>query len=444
MEKQQAREMKKALNVLKAILTWACRERDKVYGEPAFCIRGNQLSYSSFAGTTAGVNLPGPRVPGEPVYVKASVLKAALTNMPGELTIDHVNTKINGITFTLADSVMLAERTLALDVNQTFGRVKTSVTIPLPGALEDVRTAEAEADIRYYLNGVCFDLESHAIVATNGHRMHVANSDTLPALAVNVLDTIRPKGLDPEVRQPCQFILTTWQLDLLKKIGAEKLSIGRFPEQEKGDASLPGWPALSKTTQCVLVRAKGEYGFLIGKTCDGVYPDWNRVAPTKKKLIETREFARDIPVQYEKWSESGESYLYPERKKEADKWRSQYPRSVVFPDDAVEALRRFIKASKAANPDSKVAEYGYGVELDLIKGVVRNPRVDGVPLELSIRVIDQLEYDPSRDDHIVGVNAAYMADALEYVGPEGWFIAKDRSFVAHKDSRSAVVMPMRT
>lgn len=439
MDKQQAREMKKAMNVLKAILTWATRERK----DAPICIRGNQLSYSSFEGTTAGVNMPGPRVNGDPVYVKASLLKTAMLANPDDLVLDHVNMKVNGLQFTRLESDELIKNGKPADVNQTFGRVKTTVTIPLPGALDDVRTAEASKDIRYYLNGICFDLESHAIVATNGHRMHVANSDTLPALPVNVLDTVRPKGSHPDVRQPCQFILMDWQLDLLKKIGAMQISIGRFPEQEKGDASIPGWTALQKSSPSVLVRAKGDFGFFIGKSCDGVFPDWNRVAPTAKKMIEMREFARDKPVQYEKWSASGEGYLYPERKKEADKWRAEYPRSVVFPDKAVEALRRFIKASKAVNPDSKASEYGYGVEVDLLNGTVRNPRVDGVPLELSIRVIDQFDYDPARDDHIVGINAAYLADALEYVGTEGWFIAKERSFVAHKDSRSAVVMPMR-
>lgn len=443
MEKQQAREVKKALNVLKAILTWACRERSKYQGEPAICIRGNQLSYSSLEGATAGVNMPGPRVPGEPVYVKASVLKAALTNMPGELVIDHVNNTINGIAFTLAESAVLSQRCLAADVNQTFGRVKTLVTIPLPKVLDEVRTAESSGDIRYYLNGTCFDLENHAVVATNGHRLHVANSATLPSLPVNVLDGIRPKGTNPDVKTPCRFILADWQLDLIKKIGAVQLSIGRFPEQSKGDAEIPGWTALEATTASVLVRAKGEYGFFIGKSCDGHFPDWLRVTPTTKAILAKREYARDMPVSFKKWSESGEDpALVSTRKEDADKWRKVYPRSVVFPADAVETLRRYVTAAKVVNGTSKAEEFVCGVEIDLENGVIRNPRVDGVPLELSIQVIDQLEYDPERHDHLAGVNAVYLADALEFVGHENWFIAANTSFVAHKDDRSAVVMPM--
>ena len=100
MDKQEAKKMKSALGVLKATLIWACRERSKSLGEPAICLRGNQLSYSSLEGTTVGVNLPGPRVDREPVYVRASLVKAALAAMPGEMHIDYANCTINGLSYT--------------------------------------------------------------------------------------------------------------------------------------------------------------------------------------------------------------------------------------------------------------------------------------------------------------------------------------------------------
>ena len=422
MDKQEAKKMKSALGVLKAILIWACRERSKSLGEPAICLRGNQLSYSSLEGTTAGVNLPGPRVDADPVYVRASLVKAALAAMPGEMHIDYANCTINGLSYTMHESKALSESCLAADVNQTFGRVKTLAVIPMPEVLNEVRVAESRGDIRYYLNGTCFDLERHAVVSTNGHRMHVANSDTLPELKPEVLVALRRQIDDHDVRS-CQFILAGWQLDLLKKMGATKLSVGRFPVQAKGDCSIPGWTALDAKTPCYLVRSKAEFGFFIGKSIDGYYPDWNRVAPSVNAIETNRRSAMGIQAK--------------------DLWRRFYLRKVSFPVDAVVTLRRYIKAAHAEHGPSLAAEFRSGVVIDLRDGIVRSPGVEGIPLNMPIRVLDQLEYDGARDDHLAGVNAEYLADALEYVGLENWYLAAGHAFVAHNDSRTAVVMPMR-
>lgn len=48
--------------------------------------------------------------------------------------------------------------------------------------LASVLVAVANGDIRYYLNGVCLDFANHALVGTNGHRLHRYNSSTLPSL----------------------------------------------------------------------------------------------------------------------------------------------------------------------------------------------------------------------------------------------------------------------
>jgi len=478
-DKQEAKKMKSALGVLKAVLTWACRERSKYLGEPPICLRGNQLSYSSLEGTTAGVNLPGLRVDGEPVYVRASLVKAALAAMPGEMHIDYANCTINGLSFSVQEGKELHERCPTVDVNQTFGRVKTLAVIPMPEVLNEVRVAESRGDIRYYLNGTCFDLERHAVVSTNGHRMHVANSDTLPDLKPEVLDALR-RQIDVHDVRACQFILAGWQLDLLNKMGATQLSVGRFPVQAKGDASIPCWQALDAKTPCYLVRSKAEFGFFIGKSIDGYYPDWNRVAPSVNAIEVKRNIALAMQAKLKAYFGSTEEpgsmgmrdqreelikgyphmIKYPatvtdELREQIDtanlntiaaneiEWRTSYPRLVEFPADSVAILRRYIKAATAVHATSKAKESGMGVVIDLRDGVVRSRGVEGIPLNMPIRVLDELEYDGDRADHLAGVNAEYLADALEYVGLENWYVAAGHAFVAHNDSRTAVVMPVR-
>ena len=353
MDKQHAKDMKRALDVLKYILLWARRDQPKHNGEAVITLRGNQLSYSSFEGTTAGVNMPGLRVDREPVYVKASLVKAAMLAVPGAMDIDYANCTINGLSFSMLESKKLSEKCLAVDVNQTFGRVKTLAVIPLPGVLDEVRSAEAFGDIRYYLNGTCFDLDAHAIVATNGHRMHVANSTSLPVLAPSVLDALRRKSDENDSRK-CQFILASWQLDLLKKIGATQVSVGRFPVHAKGDPVIPGWTPIEADSQSYLVRTKAEFGFFIGKSSDGVYPDWQRVVPSAKAIENKRINAGDAPVNH-------------------GDWRAFYPRSVEFPQDAAQTLRKFVKAENAARGYSKATESGCSVVIDLHEGVVKSP-----------------------------------------------------------------------
>lgn len=423
MDKQQVKDMKRALDVLKYVLLWARRDQPKHNGEAAICLRGNQLSYSSLQGTTAGVNMPGPRVDREPVYVRESLLKAAMLAKPGAMDIDYANCTINGLSFSMLDSKKVSEKCLAADVNQTFGRVKTLAVIPLPGVLNEVRSAEAFGDIRYYLNGTCFDLDAHAIVATNGHRLHVANSDTLPVLAPAVLDALRRKTDENDTRK-CQFILASWQLDLLKKMGATRVSVGRFPVHAKGDPEVPGWIPIKADSQSYLVRTKAEFGFFIGKSCDGLYPDWQRVVPTAEALLTKRINAAEAPESHRDW-------------------RAFYPRSVEFPENAAETLRKFVKAESAARGSSKASEFGCSVVIDLHEGMVKNPDASEVPLRMPIRVLDHFVYDMEKADHLAGVNATYLAEALEYVGLKNWFVSPYQAFIAHKDARAAAVMPKR-
>jgi hypothetical protein len=72
------------------------------------------------------------------------------------------------------------------------------ITVQLPhwDLINEVRMAEAVHDIRYYLNGTLFDLGNSAIVCTDGHRLHSANSTTLPAYTVEQLSVMTAQNQD--------------------------------------------------------------------------------------------------------------------------------------------------------------------------------------------------------------------------------------------------------
>lgn len=107
----------------------------------------------------------------------------------------------------------------------------------LPAKLEQVLPAMAVNDIRYYLNGLCFDHAEQAIIGCDGHRMHV-------------------------VRNAFHSSLTGQSIvpaDAFKVIGAKNIIHMDFTD-----------------THC---RIGYVGGYLITKLVDGKFPDWQRVLP---------------------------------------------------------------------------------------------------------------------------------------------------------------------
>lgn len=72
--------------------------------------------------------------------------------------------------------------------NDEFGWVPLPAKVAIKTfTINDERLAAcirgaAEFDVRYYLNGVLFDFHNRAMVAIDGHRLHVYNGDTLPKI----------------------------------------------------------------------------------------------------------------------------------------------------------------------------------------------------------------------------------------------------------------------
>lgn len=425
----ESADLKKALNVLKSVMSFASRDWPKYLGdgEAIFHFDGTRFTYSSLEGATIGVDLPVSIKLAEPVQLTVKMIKSALLASPGKFLVDHEACSINGVKFD--PEFRLDPLATPLDVNRQFGSVKTVLEVPLPAELSGVRMAEGFQDVRTYLNGSCFDLGQHAIIATDGHRMHVANSATLPHFDAPVLHQLFPNSSDGQ-----KVILANWQLHLLNAIGATKVSIGRFPAHPKDTPPLNGWRHPQEGSDELLVRAKGAFGFFIGKSIDGRFPDWRRVLHSlddlERKRVAVRKVSLRIAEQIKEGDQVSDSLLA---------WKADYPRSVLIGDSVCDSLRRFIRAEKASGQSTRPDPL---VILDLKAGQIRSLDDAAVPLKIDLSMQDQFEYSEDRPwDHVVGVQASYLADAIEFLGSAEWFVWKSGNLSARKESLSAVVMP---
>lgn len=107
----------------------------------------------------------------------------------------------------------------------------------LSDALGKVVPAMANQDIRYYINGVCFDFAAGAIVATNGEHLHLVKNAFAPVA--------KDQAIIPH--------------DTIKLIGAKSITAMSFSAEH--------------------CRLDHPGGYILGKLIDGKYPDWPRVVP---------------------------------------------------------------------------------------------------------------------------------------------------------------------
>ena len=113
--------------------------------------------------------------------------------------------------------------------------------------LQAVSLAMAKADIRYYLNGVLFELdnaEGYRLVATDGHRLHIVCKKKCTNM---VHEIIMPRDTVMHI--------------IKQKVQAFELEI------------IPG------ATRQIKIRTGG--GFITVPEVQGKYPDYKRVMPTK-------------------------------------------------------------------------------------------------------------------------------------------------------------------
>lgn len=114
-------------------------------------------------------------------------------------------------------------------------------------ALRAARTHAAEKDVRYYLQGVHFDLEAGRIVATDGHRAFICAGPVVPGAGT--------------------FIMSNTLVDSVLK------AVGKRPLYDTvavalGDIGAP---------RGITVSAAGAT--FNAKEVEGAFPDWRRIVP---------------------------------------------------------------------------------------------------------------------------------------------------------------------
>jgi DNA polymerase-3 subunit beta len=121
-------------------------------------------------------------------------------------------------------------------------------TAPL-SSIRAARTHAAKKDLRYYLNGVCFDLSKGKIAATDGHRLFVCNGPYITA-APSVI--ISNETLDAALKQ------FTGDYSRAKRNGDAPVRIS-----VDGDT----------------ITIETPIGFIAGKAVEAQYPDYMRIIP---------------------------------------------------------------------------------------------------------------------------------------------------------------------
>lgn len=443
--------MKRTLRVLKALTAFALR--DCYYGLAAFKFNGNTISYSSRHGATVGVYMPGDLGVAGVLYVPVLKVKLALQMEPDHFNFDPLGLTLNGVVLDQNESNHIAAD-LPLDFKVRFGGFASSVVVPVPTIRKEIGAAKGIGDIRAYLNGMCYDLDGHAVIATDGHRMHLANSDTLPAYDALTLQDLRRKFKNPHTdadRLPIRIVLATWMDNLLEVIDAKEFGVARFPELKPDEPTvLGGWGYPGTDSFSLVLNAQSDLGFLVGATFDGQFPDWPRVVPTLNSIAAVRANLVDGEKRVPQLEAEAKKTPYDtsihRRIQEAKDWRLGYPRRVKFAEPTVKALRAYAKArmAEAKGEKSKNPALALTVSLDFKRGMIQGDPLSAIKLNQPFEVLEDVEYlaeGEDRLDHLAGLNAIYLADAIDYVGADAnWFGAQNHAFVAHCAPRSAVVM----
>ena len=132
-----------------------------------------------------------------------------------------------------------------------------TLTVSL-ATLRAARTHSADKDVRYYLCGVYLDTKAGKVVATDGHRMLVANArgvklDAAPVIIPNDLLDAALKQFGGEYARG----KTLGAVDVAVTIGANA-------------------PSASGARSVTIATPTGQ---VQGLTIDGQFPDWRRVVP---------------------------------------------------------------------------------------------------------------------------------------------------------------------
>lgn len=129
-------------------------------------------------------------------------------------------------------------------------------------ALDRVLIAAGQQDIRYYLNGVLFDLTDGKLVGTDGHRMHVFNNRVPMAYKRKVKSGV---PVSPVV----EVVLNRHPLCWIVGSASPAVKVTIWNAQRKGNAADPV-PALLQA---------GDGFVWVRNAVKCTFPDWRRVLP---------------------------------------------------------------------------------------------------------------------------------------------------------------------
>lgn len=129
-------------------------------------------------------------------------------------------------------------------------------------ALDRTQVVAAREDIRYYLNGVLFDLTHGALVGTDGHRLNVYRNRVPQAF-----DRAVKEGMP--TKPPVHVICPNAPLDFIVN--------SKAPE-----ATVQIWDADKAQQGCLVINA-GDAFVWVRKPVEGKFPDWQRVVPAQSQ-----------------------------------------------------------------------------------------------------------------------------------------------------------------
>lgn len=256
-------------------------------------------------------------------------------------------------------------------------------------ALDRVLVAAGEHDIRYYLNGVLFDLTHGMLAGTDGHRLHCYRNRVPMAYKRKVKDGV-PVSAVVEVivgRDPLRWIVGSSSV-------AAKVTIWDAQRSEKTPNQGPAQILLQTDDAFVWVR----------KSIEGRFPDFARVIPA----IASR------PV-----------------------WMQIDPVKLA---DTVGAMGKLALLKSEGKYSSVLVDFG--------KGAVS---LDGERMPITVNLasdVGGIDLESLADDLWIGVNAPYLQDVADCVTPAAqWRVdhtdCHNQSILVTDGDFSGVVMPTR-
>lgn len=262
---------------LKSVFKMARGHAEKAYNAVVFDGKSAIAAYST--DWLAGVPCPQPELR-EPVVVPIEAIQRHLAKSRHLIVTPDGLTNGHGIVTPFGKTAKGPMYELLLDLlpKQPMG---DPVAFDLDlDALDRVQIAAGRKDIRYYLNGVLFDLTQGALVGTDGHRMHLYLNRVPQAFAREVVDGVPTRG-------DVVVICPNAPLDFIVKSKGETARVAMWnPERAPADGKpTPQGP--------ILITAEDAFVW-VRRPIEGQFPDYQRVLPD---VLQRPVWAELDPVQ---------------------------------------------------------------------------------------------------------------------------------------------------